>query len=71
MSSLMPDVTIPGRVWTKFLEQESQLDQEHPGDVTLSAVVGEILNLIQEDLDNEDDDDDTVGVIGQTNANNG
>lgn len=39
-------VTIPGVVWTAFLEQEHQLDQEHPGDVTLSAVVGELLRLI-------------------------
>ena len=41
-------ITIPGEVWTAFLEQEYQLDQEHPGDVTLAAVVGEILRLVQE-----------------------
>lgn len=41
-------VTIPGEVWTAFLEQESQLDQEHPGDVSLSAVVGELMRLLAE-----------------------
>jgi hypothetical protein len=41
-------ITIPGDVWTAFLEQESQLDQEHPGEVSLSAVVGEILRLMAE-----------------------
>lgn len=41
-------VTIPGEVWTAFLAQEYQLDLDHPGDVTLSAVVVELLRLMQE-----------------------
>lgn len=41
-------VTIPGEVWTAFLAQEYQLDLDHPGDVTLSAVVGELRRLMQE-----------------------
>lgn len=36
---------IPGEVWTRFLEQEYQLDHEHPGAVTLTAVVGELRRL--------------------------
>lgn len=42
------DGVIPGEVWTRFLEQEIQLDQEHPGDVSVTAVVGEIRRLIAE-----------------------
>lgn len=39
-------VTIPGDVWRSFLAQETTLDDEHPGAVSLSAVVGEIMSLI-------------------------
>ncbi|MBU8821069.1 hypothetical protein KL864_35005 [Mycolicibacterium goodii] len=42
------DGVIPGEVWTRFLQQEVQLDREHPGDVSVSAVVGEIQRLIAE-----------------------
>lgn len=42
------DGVIPGEVWTRFLQQETQLDQEHPGDVSMTAVVGEIQRLIAE-----------------------
>lgn len=42
------DGVIPGEVWTRFLQQEMQLDQEHPGDVSVTAVVGEIQRLIAE-----------------------
>jgi hypothetical protein len=41
-------ITIPGEVWTAFLEQEYLLDQEHPGEVSLSAVVGELMRLLAE-----------------------
>lgn len=41
-------ITIPDEVWTAFLEQEYQLNLEHPGEVSLSAVVGEILRLLAE-----------------------
>ncbi len=50
------EIVIPGEVWTRFLEQEMQLDQEHPGEVSLSAVVGEIRRLMAEhsqDIDSE------------------
>ncbi|MGB8403486.1 MAG: hypothetical protein WCE30_05315 [Mycobacterium sp.] len=39
-------LVVPGAVWSAFLEQEMQLDREHPGDVTLAAVVGEIRRLM-------------------------
>lgn len=39
-------VTIPGDVWRSFLAQETTLDDEHPGAVSLSAVVGEILRMV-------------------------
>lgn len=39
-------VTIPGEVWRAFLAQESTLDDEHPGAVSLSAVVGELLRMV-------------------------
>lgn len=42
------DGVIPGEVWTRFLQQEVQLDREHPGDVSVAAVVGEIQRLIAE-----------------------
>jgi hypothetical protein len=42
------DGVIPGEVWSRFLEQEMQLDQEHPGEVSVAAVVGEIRRLIAE-----------------------
>lgn len=41
-------VMIPGEVWTAFLEQEMQLDQEHPGDVSLAGVLTEIRKLMAE-----------------------
>lgn len=41
-------VTIPGEVWRAFLAQETTLDDEHPGAVSLSAVVGELLRMIAE-----------------------
>lgn len=41
-------VTIPGDVWRAFLAQETTLDDEHPGAVSLSAVVGELLGMIAE-----------------------
>ena len=40
------DVTIPGDVWSSFLAQETTLDDEHPGAVSLSAVVEEIMRMI-------------------------
>ena len=36
---------IPGDVWRAFLAQETTLDDEHPGQVSLSAVVGELLRM--------------------------
>ena len=39
-------ITIPGDVWRSFLAQETTLDDEHPGAVSLSAVVGEIMRMI-------------------------
>lgn len=39
------DEVIAGEVWTRFLEQEYQLDREHPGEVSLAAVVGELRRL--------------------------
>lgn len=42
------ELVVPGAVWSAFLEQEMQLDQEHPGDVTLPAVIGEIRRLVAE-----------------------
>lgn len=42
------EMVIPGSVWTRFLEQEMQLDRERPGDVSLSAVVSEIGRLMGE-----------------------
>lgn len=41
-------VTIPGDVWRAFLAQETALDDEHPGPVSLSAVVGELHRMIAE-----------------------
>lgn len=41
-------VTIPGDVWRAFLAQETTLDDEHPGQVSLSAVVGELLRMTAE-----------------------
>lgn len=41
-------VMIPGKVWAAFLEQEMQLDQEHPGDVSLAGVLTEIRKLMAE-----------------------
>ena len=41
-------VTIPGDVWRGFLAQETALDDEHPGPVSLSAVVGELHRMIAE-----------------------
>ncbi|KEF94954.1 hypothetical protein K883_05379 [Mycobacterium sp. TKK-01-0059] len=41
-------ITIPDEVWTAFLDQEYQLNLEHRGEVSLSAVVGEILRLLAE-----------------------
>lgn len=41
-------VMIPGDVWRGFLAQESTLDDEHPGQVSLSAVVGELLRMTAE-----------------------
>lgn len=38
-------VMIPGDVWRAFLAQETALDDEHPGQVSLSAVVGELLRM--------------------------
>lgn len=38
-------VMIPGDVWRAFLAQETTLDDEHPGQVSLSAVVGELLRM--------------------------
>lgn len=38
--------TIPGYVWRAFLAQETALDDEHPGPVSLSAVVGELHRMI-------------------------
>lgn len=42
------DGVIPGEVWTRFLQQEIELDREHPGDVSLTAVAGELGRLIVE-----------------------
>ncbi len=42
------DILIPGDVWTQFLAQETQLDAESPGPVTLSAVVAEIRRMVAE-----------------------
>lgn len=39
---------IPGDVWRAFLAQETALDDEHPGQVSLSAVVGELLRMTEE-----------------------
>ncbi|AGB27374.1 hypothetical protein Mycsm_07282 (plasmid) [Mycobacterium sp. JS623] len=39
---------IPGDVWRAFLAQESLLDDEAPGPVSLSAVVGELRRMIAE-----------------------
>lgn len=41
-------LTIPGDVWRAFLAQETTLDDEHPGQVSLSAVVSELLRLTTE-----------------------
>lgn len=41
-------VMIPGKVWRAFLAQETTLDDEHPGQVSLSAVVGELLRMTAE-----------------------
>ncbi|ANE83328.1 hypothetical protein A7U43_27690 (plasmid) [Mycobacterium adipatum] len=41
-------VTIPGDVWRAFLAQETALDDEHPGPVSLPAVVGELHRMIAE-----------------------
>ena len=38
--------TIPGQVWRAFLVQETHLDDEHPGPVSLPAVVGELRRLM-------------------------
>ncbi len=43
-------VTIPGDVWRAFLAQETTLDDEAPGPVSLSAVVGELQRMITADL---------------------
>lgn len=50
-------VMIPGEVWTAFLEQEMQLDHEHPGDVSLAGVIAEIRKLMTEHAQ----DTDTAG----------
>lgn len=39
---------IPGHVWRAFLAQETTLDDEHPGQVSLSAVVAELLRMTAE-----------------------
>ncbi|MFN8043348.1 MAG: hypothetical protein U0S13_08375 [Mycobacterium sp.] len=39
------DEVITGEVWTRFLEQEYQLDRDHPGEVSLAAIVGELRRL--------------------------
>jgi hypothetical protein len=41
-------VMIPGDVWRAFLAQETTLDDEHPGQVSLSAVVSELLRMTAE-----------------------
>ncbi|OFJ54229.1 hypothetical protein BEL07_08350 [Mycolicibacterium grossiae] len=41
-------VMIPGDVWRSFLAQETTLDDEHPGQVSLSAVVAELLRMTAE-----------------------
>ncbi len=41
-------VMIEGDVWRAFLAQETALDDEHPGQVSLSAVVGELLRMTSE-----------------------
>lgn len=47
MERICEGVWIPDAVWTQFLEQEAQLNSEHAGDVSLTAVVGEILNFLE------------------------
>lgn len=41
-------LSIPGDVWRAFLAQETTLDDEHPGQVSLSAVVSELLRMTTE-----------------------
>lgn len=52
------DVIIPSDVWDEFLEQESVLNMESPGEVSMSAVVNELLRLIAEKKNDDQGGDD-------------
>lgn len=49
------EVSIPEHAWTEFLGREYELDLDHPGDVTLAAVLGELALLINRRASAEDE----------------